>query len=245
MSLTPRTIQGIYGYKSAPADDLPARATQAAELDHLGMRPKTERLRQVKSCEELNELHKTTVSSAADIIEQAGYPLEQWSVITPDGYVLVMERMPRKGGDSSVHDTPFAPHLEAWPAWPLGRAGLSLVLECHGVACTMFIGPKHHWKQCLLVPSLLSCRNTGVDNTELEVLRCVAGARDTVLFMHGIPDTSIGWVANGVTGSQAFAAYDAGFDVWLGNSRANPPISHIGMPQCPCIGRQGSWACLA
>ena len=47
--------------------------------------------------------------------------------------------------------------------------------------------------------------------------------------MHGILDTSIGWVANGVTGSQAFAAYDAGFDVWLGNSRANPPISHIGM----------------
>ena len=46
--------------------------------------------------------------------------------------------------------------------------------------------------------------------------------------MHGILDTSIGWVANGVTGSQAFAAYDAGFDVWLGNSRANPPIDHIG-----------------
>ncbi len=56
--------------------------------------------------------------------------------------------------------------------------------------------------------------------------------------MHGILDTSIGWVANGVTGSQAFAAYDAGFDVWLGNSRANPPIDHIGNShiqiKCPC-----------
>lgn len=45
--------------------------------------------------------------------------------------------------------------------------------------------------------------------------------------MHGILDTSMGWVSNGVTGSQAFAAYDQGFDVWLGNSRANPPRTHI------------------
>ena len=46
--------------------------------------------------------------------------------------------------------------------------------------------------------------------------------------MHGVFDTSMGWVSNGVTGSQAFAAYDQGFDVWLGNSRANPPRSHVG-----------------
>jgi hypothetical protein len=44
--------------------------------------------------------------------------------------------------------------------------------------------------------------------------------------MHGILDTSMGWVSNGVTGSQAFAAFDQGFDVWLGNSRANPPRVH-------------------
>ncbi len=44
--------------------------------------------------------------------------------------------------------------------------------------------------------------------------------------MHGILDTSLGWVSNGVAGSSAFAAYDAGFDVWLGNSRANPPFLH-------------------
>ena len=56
-----------------------------------------------------------------------------------------------------------------------------------------------------------------------------AGARDVVFFMHGVFDTSMGWVSNGVTGSQAFAAYDQGFDVWLGNSRANPPRSHIGI----------------
>jgi hypothetical protein len=49
-----------------------------------------------------------------------------------------------------------------------------------------------------------------------------------VFFMHGILDTAMGWVCNGVTGSNAFAAYDAGYDVWLGNSRANPPRLHMG-----------------
>ena len=49
--------------------------------------------------------------------------------------------------------------------------------------------------------------------------------------MHGVLDTSIGWVSNGVTGSQAFAAYDMGMDVWLGNSRANPPRRHAGRRQ--------------
>jgi hypothetical protein len=43
---------------------------------------------------------------------------------------------------------------------------------------------------------------------------------------HGILDTSLGWVSSGATGSQAFAAFDAGADVWLGSSRANPPRRH-------------------
>ena len=32
----------------------------------------------------------------------------------------------------------------------------------------------------------------------------------------------------GVTGSSAFAAWDAGFDVWLGNCRCNAPRAHQG-----------------
>ena len=40
------------------------------------------------------------------------------------------------------------------------------------------------------------------------------GAKDVAFFQHGVLDTSLGWVANGVVGSAAFAAYDAGFDVW-------------------------------
>lgn len=67
----------------------------------------------------------------------------------------------------------------------------------------------------------------------LERLAWCSDARDCVFFMHGILDTSMGWVSNGVTGSQAFAAYDQGFDVWLGNSRSNPPRVHIGTSPSP------------
>ncbi len=65
-----------------------------------------------------------------------------------------------------------------------------------------------------------------------------AGGRDVVFFMHGILDTSMGWVSNGVTGSQAFAAFDQGFDVWLGNSRANPPRVHECEPSLVCFSAQ-------
>eukprot|EP00210_Caulerpa_lentillifera_P004099 g3910.t1 len=52
-------------------------------------------------------------------------------------------------------------------------------------------------------------------------------SRETVFFQHGVLDTSLGWVASGMTGSLAFAAWDHGYDVWLGNSRANPPRRHL------------------
>lgn len=41
-----------------------------------------------------------------------------------------------------------------------------------------------------------------------------------------LTDTSISWCSNGVTGSLAYHAYEAGYDVWLGNCRASPPRRH-------------------
>ena len=61
------------------------------------------------------------------------------------------------------------------------------------------------------------------------------GTRDVVLFVHGILDTPLGWVGGGVTGSHAFAAADAGMDVWLASSRANPPFAHVD-PACASDG---------
>ena len=87
--------------------------------------------------------------TASDAILRAGYPLEEHSVTTDDGYVLQMHRIPRKQ------------------------------------------------------------------------------SAETVFFQHGVLDTSLGWVAIGTGGSAAFAAYDDGFDVWLGNTRANPPRVNV------------------
>ncbi|RMZ55129.1 hypothetical protein APUTEX25_005407 [Auxenochlorella protothecoides] len=87
--------------------------------------------------------------TVADAILRAGYPLESHIVTTEDGYILTMQRIPRKD------------------------------------------------------------------------------SKEVVFFQHGVMDTSLSWVSNGVEGSQAFAAHDAGFDVWLGNSRSNPPRAHI------------------
>ncbi|EFN54144.1 hypothetical protein CHLNCDRAFT_53131 [Chlorella variabilis] len=63
------------------------------------------------------------------------------------------------------------------------------------------------------------------------------GSRDTVFFQHGVLDTSLGWVSNGIQGSQAFAAWDQGHDVWLGNARSNPPRMHAN----PRLGGSRYW----
>lgn len=54
------------------------------------------------------------------------------------------------------------------------------------------------------------------------------GSPRVAFFLHGILDTSLTWVSAGVTGSQAFGAWDAGQDVWLGSSRSNPPRTATG-----------------
>ncbi|MED6136193.1 hypothetical protein PIB30_053752 [Stylosanthes scabra] len=76
-----------------------------------------------------------------DVITEFGYPYEAIHVVTADGYVLLLERIPRRDATKAVY------------------------------------------------------------------------------LQHGILDSSMGWVSNGVVGSPAFAAYDKGYDVFLGNFR--------------------------
>ncbi|XP_065860696.1 uncharacterized protein [Euphorbia lathyris] len=91
----------------------------------------------------------TDARTCQDVITELGYPYESIRVITSDGYVLLLERIPRRD------------------------------------------------------------------------------SRKAVYLQHGVFDSSMGWVSNGVVGSPAFAAYDQGFDVFLGNLRGLVSREHV------------------
>ncbi|CAK9234233.1 unnamed protein product [Sphagnum troendelagicum] len=52
-------------------------------------------------------------------------------------------------------------------------------------------------------------------------------SRKVLYLQHGLLDSSLGWVSSGVVGSQAFAAYDQGYDVFLGNFRGLASREHV------------------
>lgn len=91
----------------------------------------------------------TDARTCRDVITELGYPYEALRVVTDDGYILLLERIPRRD------------------------------------------------------------------------------ARKVVYLQHGVFDSSMGWVSNGVVGSPAFAAYDQGYDVFLGNFRGLVSRGHI------------------
>ncbi|KAE8720524.1 STOMATAL CYTOKINESIS-DEFECTIVE 1 family protein [Hibiscus syriacus] len=91
----------------------------------------------------------TDARTCRDVITELGYPYEAIHLITNDGYVILLERIPRRN------------------------------------------------------------------------------ARKAVFLQHGIMDSSMGWVSNGVVGSPAFAAFDQGYDVFLGNFRGLVSREHV------------------
>ena len=61
-------------------------------------------LRRTNSFSDWESLHN--VWTAAEVIKAAGYPLEQHTVTTSDGYILRMERLPRHGTALLALQTP-------------------------------------------------------------------------------------------------------------------------------------------
>ena len=58
-------------------------------------------MRRTNSFSNWEALHN--VWTAAEVIKAAGYPLEEHTVITADGYKLRMERLPRTGAPLGMH----------------------------------------------------------------------------------------------------------------------------------------------
>jgi hypothetical protein len=131
-----------------------------------------------------------------------GYPLQTYNVLTEDGYVLRMERIPRPGAP----DVALFMH-GGWAGWvDQGRGGGGAHCMGRGSEQRAAAAP------CGFSPAP---RPAGLSQTP--------APPPALLATQGILDTSLTWVSSGVTGSQAFAAWDQGFDVWLGSSRSNPP----------------------
>lgn len=72
------------------ADDISDDSPERTPSGHHGPR-----VRRVNSFSDWESLH--TVWTVGSVIQAAGYELEQHEVTTDDGYILRMERMPRRG----------------------------------------------------------------------------------------------------------------------------------------------------
>ncbi|XP_058091374.1 uncharacterized protein LOC131237557 isoform X2 [Magnolia sinica] len=97
----------------------------------------------------IHQAMNTDDRTCHDVITELGYPYEAIRVVTSDGYVLLLERIPRRDSQKVLY------------------------------------------------------------------------------LQHGILDSSMGWVSNGVVGSPAFAAFDQGYDVFLGNLRGLVSREHV------------------
>jgi hypothetical protein len=220
-------------------------------------------------------------STTAQLIRMAGYPCEVHRVVTRDGYVLQMERIPMKSATEVV----FMMHGEAggglggvwggvlgegggtWRGW-VGRCGrggdaweegsdlqgvggwvggwvgrwvmhgegggaclsgygggVGLAYQLLTYQCFLWSLSSGGFMQHSAKPPLPSC--------------CPAAVLTHLGFPPGVLDTSLTWVAGGVTGSQAFAAWDNGLDVWLGTTRSNPPHEAAGGWVCRRGWRKG------
>ncbi|XP_028060122.1 uncharacterized protein LOC114263723 isoform X1 [Camellia sinensis] len=131
------------GSKDTAAGDLDPSATVSTAT--LGEDDPTPTERETTFHQSLN----TDARTCQDVITELGYPYEAIRVVTADGYVLTLERIPRRD------------------------------------------------------------------------------SRKVVYLQHGILDSSMGWVSNGVVGSPAFAAFDQGYDVFLGNFRGLVSREHV------------------
>ncbi|XP_028800120.1 uncharacterized protein LOC114755409 isoform X1 [Neltuma alba] len=141
-----RTLFGLFSSHESRANDDHATLVDASvsTSTHVKNDPKPT-VRNTSFYQSLN----TDARTCQDVITELGYPYEAIRVITSDGYVLLLERIPRRD------------------------------------------------------------------------------ARQAVYLQHGILDSSMGWVSNGVVGSPAFAAYDQGYDVFLGNFRGLVSREHV------------------
>lgn len=181
-----------------------------------------------------------------------GYPLEVHEVVTADGYLLRMERIPQPSSTDAVfmmhgercqrHTGPCTPtHWPGPDAEAVAEAELCMKHKQHQLQPTTYdltARWAHKGQWCIVQEIARSCMGATV---AVSLSLCAGPLAACLSCRAGVLDTSLTWVAGGITGSQAFAAWDRGFDVWLGTSRSNPPHEAAGAGrQSPAD--QGPWS---
>ncbi|KAI4302572.1 hypothetical protein MLD38_038300 [Melastoma candidum] len=138
-------IRGWFSPRNASCQDGGVMSDQSVAMSKLGENDPS----LAEGSHSFSNTLNTDARTCRDVITELGYPHEAIKVATDDGYMLLLERIPRRE------------------------------------------------------------------------------ARKAVFFQHGVLDSSMGWISNGVVGSPAFAAYDQGYDVYLGNFRGLVSREHV------------------
>ncbi|KAK7086819.1 hypothetical protein SK128_012796 [Halocaridina rubra] len=164
-------------------------------------------------------LHPHTHLPTQDLIRARGYPAEVHHVLSEDGYILELHRIP--GARFSHSNSSGTSHqLSIHPCDLWDRFGCRLHLH----KLQIRLDPKDAWMGSLLDNCTASdtlkrlcgrsSRNGGLSSRGTEKQR-------VVFLQHGVLCSSADFVMNDPDQALGFVLADLGYDVWIGNVRGN------------------------